>query len=335
MKPAVPRGAISLGDLAHALARLPWTDDDQAQAIAASLGFGALKTSEFSGDGQPAGRRIFDPALDHRPPPPRNAQEAIPAFPTPPSLPPPVSTPKARLSATLVELPTAAIAADKRPDWLDDASVSFVEQPALPPVRKPLLPDLRVRGVLEAALATRRAGSAPDLAALVRQLAAGRLARGLPRLAESTLSHGCQLLLDYSDSMIPWWEDLGSLAEQVLRVVGEAPVYSFEGDPATASRWLPGAEDAQPWRPSPGRPILAASDLGIRGMAQPRCAPRGWREFAQRCAAAGSPLVVLVPWPQRYWPNDLGRHASLVHWHPHTSAAMLRRSFGAGHRGRP
>jgi hypothetical protein len=42
---------------------------------------------------------------------------------------------------------------------------------------------------------------------------------------------------------------------------------------------------------------------------------------------SGCPLLILVPWSPAYWPTDLGPHAELLHWHPRTSAAMLRRQL--------
>jgi hypothetical protein len=57
-----------------------------------------------------------------------------------------------------------------------------------------------------------------------------------------------------------------------------------------------------------------------------------WRDFVRRCAAADSPLLILVPWPPRYWPADLGLFPQLVHWHPATTATMLRRQRGLAHR---
>jgi hypothetical protein len=69
--------------------------------------------------------------------------------------------------------------------------------------------------VFTAALATLRQGDRLDVDQLVRRVVEGRLPPRLPRLHGGDARRGCQLLLDFSDSMLPWWEDLRELAAQL------------------------------------------------------------------------------------------------------------------------
>ena len=105
--------------------------------------------------------------------------------------------------------------------------------------------------------------------------------------------------------------------------------YGFDGDPGTGQHWTP--TGPEPWSPN-GRPVLAASDLGLRDTAtiEPR---EGWDIFAARCAEAASPLLVLIPLPPGHWPRRFPANATLIHWAPRTTAGMVQRR-GAGVRPR-
>jgi hypothetical protein len=214
----------------------------------------------------------------------------------------------------------------------------FAASVTRPPLaRETLFPERTNRHLLSAALAMRREGHEIDLPRLIESLGGGAPLGRLPRRAEATLELGCQALLDYSASMTPFWEDLNALMAQMTAVIGadQTRVYSFATRPDEAWRWTAGGQ-REAWRPD-GRPVLAATDLGIVGRpAHARPDPR-WPAFAAACAQAGSPLVILIPWPRAYWPRvcwpagSAGRPI-LVHWSPHTSAAMIRRHIGPGHR---
>jgi hypothetical protein len=178
--------------------------------------------------------------------------------------------------------------------------------------------------VLCAALATHRPGSDIDLPRLVASVCRRVPLRRLPRRQEITLAEGCQLLLDYSGTMVPFWEDLAALGDQVREVAGTQAtrVYTFDTRPTQARHWT-AAGDPEPWEPD-GRPVLAATDLGIqgRGQAEPSA---DWPEAAARCLATGGPLILLIPWPEGRWPRAFPANATLIHWGPRTSAGMVSR----------
>lgn len=329
-RPTRPSGPIHLADLVTALADLPWRDASEAQAIAGCLGFGlAAPRMQVP----KATEAISDPRLDDHGAT-AEAPEPLPVV-VPPAPPVPVGLPERIVDARLSPLLPPPPPSD-RPDWLDQDYQIYRSQPGSRLARHALIPDSLARGIYTAALATQHPGRELDMPALIGQIACGRLPQRLPRLPASTLARGCQLLLDFSDSMMPWWEDLHDLARQVRQVVGEntVEIHEFRGNPNDARPWL-SEDEERPWRPNPQKPILLATDFAIRGQRPPR-SPAAWQDFVSHCARRGSPLVILVPWRRQYWPNDLGPHPDFMHWHPRTSAAMVRRKLGrGGHKVRP
>lgn len=332
----IRRSEIHLGDLIRALATLHWQDDEQAQAIAGCLGFGLEAP-----DVQPAGPTPTVGDRSQMSTPEKGKPATIPRPPglaAPPARSPRIDLPTQILNSTLNAvdaLPAAEAVAE--PTWLADDYRRLEPAPGVSPPRQTLIRRDTARGVFTAALSTQRPGDHLDVDQLVRRVVAGRPPPRLPRLPSATLVHGCQLLLDFSDTMLPWWEDLRELAKQVAAVLGDERVslFDFNASPEQAGCWLPGKDAEQhrrPWEPEPGRPILAATDFGTQGY-PPRSRPdASWKKLIQDCHAHGCPLIVLVPWSREYWPTTLGPHLELVHWHPQTSAAMLRRQVGGGHR---
>ncbi|MBL8394087.1 MAG: hypothetical protein JNK99_04935 [Candidatus Accumulibacter sp.] len=330
------RGEIHLGELISALAGLDCDDAAQAATIAACLGFG-LRAPDLAATGA-ATPAIYD--HNRALPPPAARRSAIPH---PPGLALPASSPAVEaLPAQIVPSQLASVGvlpstdSSAAPAWLVAGYQRLASERSSPP-RQTLFPERAARGVLTAALARWRPGDAGadlDLDALVRCIVRRRLPQCLPRLPSMTLDNGCQLLLDYSESMVPWWEDLRELARQVSGVLGaeRTSIFDFAASPAGARRWRADREAIETWQPEPGRPILVATDFGIRG--EPPCDLRGsgWPAFVDRCAARDCPLLILIPWSRFFWPKNLGLHPQLVHWHPATSAALLRRQRGLGHR---
>ncbi len=325
-----PKGEIQFADLIKALGGLPWHGEHQAQAIAGCLGFGlaAPNMQQYK-----AGTTIYGPDKPGTQSTPAPTSKSPPLA-MPPAPPLPVTLPAHVLNATLTALPHLAPAhANQGADWLAEDYQVLQPETGLSPARLALLPDTRARGVFSAALATLRAGDELDIAELVRRVCQGHIPPRLPRLPAATLAHGCQLLLDFSDTMQPWWDDLRGLARQIAQVVGgdTVSVFDFDQNPGAATQWLANGEE-RAWHPEPGRPILVATDFGIRGTPSTRPIPAWWSDFVEHCAKRGSPLLILIPWSHTYWPEGLGPYPDLMHWHPHTSAAMVRRKLGRGHR---
>lgn len=322
------KGEIHLADLVLALDELPWQDESHARAIAGCLGFGLAAP-----DLQPSKptTAIYDRRLPARKPPqPAARKQAALRAPPPPKV--PVTLPPRVLQSTLTYLGQADAPVQDVPPWISNDYEMLRTSAEAPPPRQALFPANSARGVLSAALATVREGSDLNVDELIRRVVAGRTLSRLPRRTDATLSRGCHLLLDFADTMAPWWDDLHLLSAQVTAVVGEAvvSVFDFESAPGTASRW--GSNDRrEPWQPQSGTPVIVATDLGIRGRAASRHIAPPWPTFIERCKAADSPLVILVPWPREYWPEGAGQYPDLVHWNARTTASMVTRALGPGH----
>jgi hypothetical protein len=327
MRDPTRRGEIHLGDLARALAKLQWRDDEQARAIAACLGFGLQTTPGPRPPTEIYDRQRYPRTLRKSVKPPPERPLFVPPTPEPPPL-----LPANSLECSLQPLAERAPGAPDDADWLDEEDALFTEYSETRVAREPICPERTNRHLLSAALATLRTGQEIDVSELIAAVCRREAVRELPRRPEPTLETGCQLLLDYSATMVPFWEDLNGLIGQVADVVGIAAtrVFSFDTKPTEAvRRTVRGKRES--WKPE-GRPVLAATDLGIQGRSGRVEPDRTWHQLAERCATERIPLVILIPWPEARWPLNIGGSPELVHWSPHTSAAMLRRKIGLGHR---
>lgn len=336
------RGEIGIGDLLRALHRLHAGDDDElTRAIADVLRLDLrAPTRPLPQAPTPSvGSRAQEtPIISSPAPSPLASPPQAPGRAAPPwqPEPPPPPLPEDRLPVRIVSDPAPPVADDARPAWLDEPYRLL--SPTLPKLaRHALLPERTARGVLVATVTSARCGDAIDVAALTRCLAQRRLPARLPRLPETTGQRGCQLLLDFSDSMLPWWEDLRALARQATAVFGRegVDIFEFAVQPAGARRWDAERQVFVPWRVEPGRPLLVATGFGIRvihGQRAPFRQAAEWRAFVADCRAADAALSFFFPWPRNYQPTDLGLHPQIVHWHPATSAAMLRRQRGLARR---
>ena len=139
----------------------------------------------------------------------------LPAFTEPPAPELPVELPQTILASSLKPLtPQPALENGDLPDWLtdetDDSDFLTAECPSVKPARASLFPALTQRGILGAALMVRKPGKNINISALIAELVKGRIPQQMPFHSDTTLERGCQLLLDYSDSMTPFWEDLSA-----------------------------------------------------------------------------------------------------------------------------
>lgn len=318
------RGEIHLGDLARALAKLSWRDEAQAAKIAACLGFGLGPSQGIAGAAS-GPTRIFDARSAGEPPRPHGTARAEPPVLLPPAPQPPPALPEGTLPSRLVPMEGRAPPAEIDPDWLDAPGLdSFPPEQEAAVARAALFPERTHRHILSAALACSRLGANIDMPRLIDAICRRVALSRLPTRPETTLERGCQVLLDYSASMVPFWDDLTGLVDQVARVAGSAAtrVYSFDTRPLEARRWTPTGEP-EPWRPD-GRPVLVATDLGIRGRAAPAEPDGDWTRLANGCTAAGSALLILIPLPESQWPKRFPGGVALIHWGPRTTAGMVQ-----------
>ena len=328
------RGEIHLADIVESLKELPWQDEEHAAMIVRAQGFSVREVQPV-----PERQDIYDQSRYSERAVPRqkvSIARELPDEPLPEER--PVERPstllKSRLSLVQAEPPS--IAAEEAFPWLEDRPVLYSSQQsaddlkALP--RTSLFPDRVSRGLFSAALATRAAGAEIDLPRLIDDIVAARSLTRIPTKTMATLRNGCQLLLDFSDNTVPFWEDLKQLAKQLTAVVGKGStqVFEFSSDPNSALRWTDNGSEVT-WKAQSTSPVLVATDMGINGRGRRVRIDSGWRTFIDACRTTKTPLLILLPWSRKYWPENIGSHPILVHWNPNSSATMIKNKVGIGH----
>ncbi|MCI0667913.1 MAG: hypothetical protein L0Y38_08645 [Methylococcaceae bacterium] len=310
------------------MAELRCESPEQFKAVARCLGFAIEETAKLE-----AQTEIYD---THRYPDRSSVKTEQPrpprSFQTPPQPEPPVKLPDFEVPGALEELGIRAPPTSghlQAPDGAYEILDRNAGNQAL--ARSTLFTENTSRGLFSAALATLRPGHEIDLSRLFEFMVRGKALPRLPRLPSATLALGCQLLLDYRSSMVPFYEDLASLVAQIAQITpaDKIETFVFEGDPSAAQRWTADFEPLA-WNPDK-RPILTATDFGIQGRGGRAEKPAQWMPFIDRCREKGSPLLILIPWPRERWPVGLGSYPELIHWSPYTTAGMIRRKIGLGH----
>ncbi|MCI0668433.1 MAG: hypothetical protein L0Y43_10305 [Methylococcaceae bacterium] len=329
------RGEIGLGDLICAVKLLQCpvegetrrlTEADVNQ-IARCLGF-TLQSSALRPDsGSPGIRGAFDRQRLSRPSAPKHYRppdSPRPSLPPAPDIAPDLSGEILKTELEILE-----------PSGFDSLAVPGAiesRQPlqrktGAPVARQSLFSKNKTRGLLVPAVAQSVAGMDPDIDRIIDAFVHCETLTSLPTLNRYTTRNGCQILLDFSDQLTPWREDMQDLRSQLHRVLGSAvcPVYEFEGDPCAALRW--NGEEEQAWKAVQNVPVLAATDLGLLSARTLNYRPgvAAWRKFAYQCTRKQVPLIVLIPVSPRRWPGDLSRLIRMIHWNPATGAASVYR----------
>ena len=327
---------IGLGDLITALNELPWQSEAHEKAIFHALGFTWQNTPPVTP--QQSRPNVITGFNNYRKKPVTEKKSDTSSRVTAPREPKPVvQLPKTIRSSQLVALPPdSAPVQSAKPNWLDDLSAANALTSSVRGEKKlsraGLFPALTQRGILGAALLVKKPSKTINIKALIMELVKGRIPEKLPFQKTASLEHGCNLLLDYSDSMTPFWEDLSALAVQSENLLGKerVAIYEFDQDPNSSERRLATGKPV-PWRFEPGRPILVASNLDITGQQRRNTLSPAWRKFIDACKKHKIPLLILIPWSPEFWPSGLGQHPLLIPWNQNTTAAMVYRLVGRGH----
>ncbi|MGA5699108.1 hypothetical protein [Peterkaempfera bronchialis] len=359
---AVTRGPVHLGDLLTAARVLRLESPDGLRLLARTLGLPLPEPPAAGAPQQPRAVEVPvqarqparpDPAVRDREPGP------APGRPRGPRPSPAPRLPSARTvgpgdADTVAEPSTGSLTMLRGPDPgmrprppADPPTLPLLEQ-RHPAVRRPPPPwDPRTqRGVMLAAASTDVPGREVDRDRLVdlavRSLAGQAPRRGVrvPRRVRPTTREGAVLLLDRATSMQPFRHDQAWLAELAGRVLRRDRVQVLDlllrrgvsGD---------GGRSWQPYRPpSPGRPVLLLSDLGVLAVPfadRTATTPVEWLPWLRRLRRSGSPVTCLTPFPPESYPAVVRQAVPLVPLDRRTSIrfahAETRRFHDRGPRG--
>ncbi len=332
------RSEIGLGDLMKALEQIQPGVQAERDRIAKCLGFQAGYFSSSMPDYRPTQGAWHSARQNCSIPQPKPLQPIVnkPMMPLAPE--PAVELPKEILLINIEKMPnTLEIGtAPRLPPDIEQQDSLKPEVPTSPPVPRILLfSERKSRGLLGAAVMQPAPGYDLDAKCLVRAFIQSQPVRKLPMLPRYSTRHGCQLLLDFSDALIPWWDDMRNLMRQFQSLLGEAacPVYEFTRKPQEAVRWTETAGE-QVWQTIPGKPVVVATDFGLTHipLGEPRPGLSVWLEFAHLCRRRQIPLIALTPIERVRCPKELGRMMSIIHWNPATRAADVKRLVSRGQR---
>jgi hypothetical protein len=303
-----PLSAISLGDLARALAKLKPTNEESRLAIAISLGmrWDPPKPSRVSV--KPKAKRERERPAE---------RQSQPEF---ERLPAPIRVISSRLDHTRSQVAAPSISV---PPLEASASESDAQSPALEPLFFPRW----TRAILSAGLATNSEVGEIDVDRVVDILASGQDLKTLPLLSTPTLTRGVQLLIDRSEAMTPFIRDQIRLHRKIIATVGTDRVTTlrFVGCPLRGA----GAGPEPTWShyepPLSKAPVLLLGDLGIGRprLSDERAGVREWLTFIRLVKKAKCPLLAFVPYEASRWPPELANEMPIIQWDRNTTAITV------------
>ena len=213
----------------------------------------------------------------------------------------------------------------KAPEWYRNANPYQDNDAALkapegvsPPQQQPLMAWPRLWPYLKLALGSNVSSHKTDLSRLVDRLARGEQLRHFPKASCKGWASQAQLIIDYDESLLPFWNDFNVLRQKLAYIEGQVGlnVLAFPtGDP-TGSCWQ---DTPTGWRtierytpPSAGSPVLILSDLGCNEASEQR--RLRWQRFGEQLAHFACRAVALMPCPPRWWDAKLTRLFYSAYW---------------------
>ena len=249
----------------------------------------------------------------------------------------PATTPKARFYRVVENrlLKPEKVVRDE-PAWLRRAEPFHSEDELRapvglsPPSQPPLLPWSRLWPFLKTALGAQQTTRTLDLPRILARLARAQTLRYLPRRQRHGWAAECQIIVDYAESLLPFWNDFNQLHRRLRQVRGAQGLRVIalpDGDPGGRC-WR---HDGREWQeddrgpmPGTGAVVLVLSDLGCNDPTELR--RRQWRYLGARLRRTGCRPVALMPSPPRWWDGELTRLFYPVGW---DRAARLPRRLDA------
>lgn len=312
------RAEIGLGDWVRVLAELPTISLSEQMLIARCLGLQVDKLENTHNDQSTRGAWQRNPETRADKPSTTPDTESLPELPDE-ILPIRIEKLPNTLQAGLAP-PLPAEIANQEPLKLGASN-----HPPVP--RLSLFPQRTARGLLAASVAQPARGYDLDMPRLIRASVQRKPLRSLPLLPRFSTQQGCQLLLDFSEALVPWWDDMRDLIQQFQAVLGETacPVYEFTDNPRHAVRWTETGE--QTWQAIAGKPVVSATDFGQVRTARHELRPglSVWRDFALHCRRWQIPVIALTPLGHKRCPKELAHLMSIIDWNPHTRVSDVKR----------
>jgi hypothetical protein len=205
----------------------------------------------------------------------------------------------------------------------DDAA----EHEALQAHSDSLLHPIWRRSILGQLLSTHYHTGPVDILRLIDMLVRLEKIDMLPSLPVPSLRRGVQILVDYSEAMVPFRGDQEELRDAIIDLVGvdRSDTLYFVGTPELAGigpqmDWLPY------YPPQPGTPIVLLTDLGIgqTNVVSEHASVEDWLTFAAPLHDAGYPVIAFVPYATRRWPAQLRRSIRMIFWDQSTTITTVR-----------
>jgi hypothetical protein len=317
--------SIRLDDLLRAFAALKPRDDDARRRIATMLGFNVEQAKKAEPASPPAERK-----LKEREPRREVKQSAAPE--TKATSPQSTPTSVAESATILKPVHRAAAAA---PDWVSTVKPLALPQASVasPPALEPLFLPRWTRGILVASTSVSVDSGPMDVAAVVAGIARGREFRRVPRRAIMRMASTVQVLVDASESMVPFSDDQEWLVDRIVTTAGRdrTKVLGISG----GEPFLAGDGPRFEWRdyfahhvPPAGVAVILISDLGIgRVPLTPVASPAQWAAFARELRRRGCFVVPIVPYPPARWPAIVRRALPVVQWDRGTTARTARKAI--------
>ena len=273
------RADVSEADLLRAIAVLPAAQIDLA---AEAIGFRRLHTVKDEGQARQEPRR---PALRKPPekPTPAEPASAAPAHEAPFFW---------RVASDMPSAPDLAAA----PAWLatqqpiDDASVETSAVTGVAP--QPLSSAHRFATFIRRHLAVAMRSAEPDTHVAVQRIARGEALTDCPALMRHRWPGGVHLVVDASTHLWPLAFDLGLLARELERLLGQRlRLFRSPGSPAVVQD-----ADMRPASlPADGAPVIVLGDAAL--LLQDSRRQQTWADWGLRQQQAGRRVLLLAPVP--------------------------------------
>ena len=207
----------------------------------------------------------------------------------------------------------------EEPEWYREAKVLKTDDPVLhidsktepAPETPPLMRWAKLWPFLKLAFSVQHSARSLDTPRIIDRIARAQVLRRLPRKQYQNWAGDCQLVIDYAESLTPFWGDFNDLRDRLQRLRGGQglTILSFaEGDHDGRCRRFVNNDwqklDNYP-PPAADTPILVLSDLGCIDDSKQR--RLFWQRLGMRLQRRGCVPVALMPCPQSWWHRSLTR----------------------------